>query len=87
MVDACRRSGTNFTKSKSNIMDVEACSLLNVHILLIFIQSSLECIDGCRIHNLLRQTVPIVSDPLSLFSRTSSLHGSFYNVNVCPRKS
>ena len=37
----------------------------DVHILVIFVQTSLENIDACCIHNLLRQTVPIVSDPLS----------------------
>jgi len=47
-----------FRSRSRRIMNVEA-RLLNVLILVIFIQSSL---DGCRIHNLLRQKVLIVDD-------------------------
>jgi len=44
-------------------MDVEA-TLLNVHILVIFIHFSLECIVACCIHSGPRQTVPVIDDLL-----------------------
>src|SRR5664279_2077889 len=38
---------------------------LNAHILAVFVQSVLEAIDCCCIHNLLRQTVPVSDDSLT----------------------